>query len=288
MRRYAFLLTLLLAPLVPWTQDRIEARFGDEALRHDVMYVWSGERIKRLSPGLEGLMADVYWLRTVQYFGYQRVYDEQKSYDLLLPLIRITTTLDARLEIAYRYGATFLSEPWPIGAGKPQEGAKVLSDGISRNPGNWRLYQELGLLYFVHLGDPVRAGEILEQGSRVPGAPSWMKSLAAAAMIKGGERSTARTLWLSIYQESEPGPMRDNAALHLEIIKALDAVGVLEGRIAAFRAASARLPASLMELQRSEGGRLVLVDPTGVPFDYDPTTGTCRIAKRSALWRANY
>ena len=34
-----------------------------------MLYFTSGEQLKWLAPGFEGLLADVYWLRTVQYFG---------------------------------------------------------------------------------------------------------------------------------------------------------------------------------------------------------------------------
>jgi hypothetical protein len=69
-----------------------------------VLYLWSGEHVKRLVPGFENLAADLYWLRTVQYFGGQRLFVSDKRFELLRPLIDITTTLDPRLEIAYRYG----------------------------------------------------------------------------------------------------------------------------------------------------------------------------------------
>jgi len=36
----------------------------------------------------------------------------EKRFDLLVPLVNITIALDPRLEIAYRYGATFLAEPF--------------------------------------------------------------------------------------------------------------------------------------------------------------------------------
>ena len=39
------------------------------------------------------------------------------EYQLLYPLLDITTTLDPHFNIAYRFGAIFLSEPYPGGAG---------------------------------------------------------------------------------------------------------------------------------------------------------------------------
>jgi len=81
---------LLLAPLlisIPLLQSRIDDRLGGFRSQEEVLYLWRGEQVKRLFPGFEALAADIYWLRTVQYFGGQRVFAEGKSFDLLKPLI---------------------------------------------------------------------------------------------------------------------------------------------------------------------------------------------------------
>src|SRR4029078_6303148 len=137
------------------------------------LYLWSGEHIRRLTPGFENVMADVYWLRTVQYFGGQRAFSTQKRFDLLVPLVNITIALDPRLEIAYRYGATFLAEPWPIGAGRPQEAIALLGRGIARNPHDRRLAQALVLFYFFFMKDPAKASQVLLDTAKIPGAPSF-------------------------------------------------------------------------------------------------------------------
>jgi len=107
-RRLLVLLVLLL-PAVPWLQTQIDRRAGGFRVQEEVLYLWSGTHVKRLFPGFEALAADVYWLRTVQYFGGERLFRADKRFELLRPLVDITTTLDPRLEIAYRYGAIFLS-----------------------------------------------------------------------------------------------------------------------------------------------------------------------------------
>ncbi len=61
-------------PAVPWSQARIDERLGSFRAQEEVLYLWSGEHVRRLFPGFEGLAADIYWLRTVQYFGGERVF----------------------------------------------------------------------------------------------------------------------------------------------------------------------------------------------------------------------
>ena len=138
MRWLAFF-PLALLPLLPAVQGRIDQRLGEFRAQEEVLYVWSGEKLRRLASGFEDFLADIYWLRTVQYFGGQRRFSHEKRFELLEPLTDVTTALDPRLEIAYRYGAIFLSEAWPIGAGRPQAGVALLQRGAEANPGAWRL-----------------------------------------------------------------------------------------------------------------------------------------------------
>lgn len=279
---------LLLVPLVPWLQGRVEGRLGEWRAQDEVLYVWSGEHVRRMSAGFENLMADVYWLRTVQYFGSLRAFAPDKKFDLLLPLVDITTTLDPRMEVAYRYGATFLAEPWPVGAGRKDDAVKLLERGTQHLPNSWRLHQDLALFHVYFFGAPRRASEILLEAAERPGAPPYFRPLAAALLAQGGERAAAREMWTRIYEQAEPGPMKDNAAIRRAMLDALDAVDALNAASRAFAARAGRPGRSLEELREAGLVRGHLADPTGAPFAYDPGTGTAAIARQSILWRANY
>ena len=156
-RRCRALLPVLLAMagVIP-VQRRIDASLGGFRAQEEVLYVWSGEHIRRVSPGIENLMADVYWLRTVQYFGGVRAFSREKRFELLDPLMNITITFDPRFEIAYRYGAVFLCEPWPVGKGNPRAGVALLERGVRTLPASWRLRQDLGYFRFIFLNDADR------------------------------------------------------------------------------------------------------------------------------------
>ena len=234
------MLALVAAAAVPWVQARVDRALGDLRAQNEVLYLWKGSQVKRLVPGFEHLAADIYWLRTVQYFGGERIFATDKKFDLLYPLIEITTTLDPRMEIAYRYGAMFLAEPFPIGAGRPDLGVAVLERGRRRTiPASWRLRQELGFFHFVYRQrrDSARR-EILVEASQIPGAAFWLKNLAAELLGKGGERSIARRMWQEMFEQSE-GAIKENARVHLLTLDALDAVDA-PGRAGRGCSASAR------------------------------------------------
>src|SRR6266581_1307678 len=83
----------------------------------DALYVNSPKIVKRASLGFDGLMACIYWTRTVQYFGH-RHYLRARTYNELAPLLEITTTLDPHMIPAYQFGASFLAPAPPNGAGE--------------------------------------------------------------------------------------------------------------------------------------------------------------------------
>ena len=285
MTRGLVLALLLLLPAVPWTQAQIDRRAGEFRAQEEVLYLWSGTQVKWLFPGFEGLAADVYWLRTVQYFGGQRLFAARKRFELLRPLIDITTTLDPRLEIAYRYGALFLSEPPPTGAGRPREGVLVLERGVQNNPRAWRLRQDLGFFHYVYLHDPEGAAAVLNEAAELPGAAFWLRMLAADVLAKGGERANSRRMWQQMYDQAEPGIIKENAALRLRILDSRDLADRLTELVAEFERRTGRRPARLAELRSAGlwGGRLV--DASGTPFGYDPGKGRVFIERASPMWR---
>jgi hypothetical protein len=280
--RYLF---LALVPLIPWSQGKIDASLGRYRTQEEVLYLWSGQEVAALFPGFENLMADVYWLRTVQYFGGERAFSTEKKFTLLGPLTEITTTLDPRFEMGYRYGAIFLSETPPMGAGQPEKGLALLRKGVERNPASWRLRWELGANIYFFSNDPRRAAAVLLEASKIPGAPFWLDTVAATLLEKGGERQTARQMWRRMYEQSE-GALKSNAEYFLMKLDALDEVDVLKGLIRTFEARAGRWPRSLEELRTAGLLKGRAADPTGVPFEYDPESGSVSIGKSSSLWRS--
>lgn len=282
LRRYLF---LALLPAIPLAQGRLDSLAGGFRAQEEVLYLWSGKQVRRLFPGFEALAADIYWLRTVQYFGGQRLFDREKRFELLYPLIDITTTLDPRLEIAYRYGAIFLSEAPPVGAGRPQEGIAVLERGTRALPRVWRLKQDLGFFHFLYLHDAARAAEILDEASHIPGAPFWFRTLAADLLTRGGDRETSRRMWKQMYDQAEEGVIKGNARVRLQMLDASDQAERLTVTAQEFERRWGRQPGSLTELSALGLEPASLLDPAGVAFDYDSAKGQVSVSPKSPLWR---
>jgi tetratricopeptide (TPR) repeat protein len=242
--------------------DRIRPR----EIADDTLYISSPKMLKRASLGFEGLMACISWTRTVQYFGH-RHYLRERSYNELAPLLEITTALDPHLYPAYQFGATFLAPAPPNGAGQPDRAVKLIEYGIQHNPENWRLYYDLGFVYYTELRDYKHAGEVFARGSEVSGAHPFMKVLAAQMATHAEDFATARLLWSAAYQSTNEVNVRENALEHLRALQVDEEVTNLQNAVTRFVEANGRIPTSLWEIAAAEHLRGIPVDPDGNPYE---------------------
>ena len=118
------------------------------ATLEEVIYITSPKALKRLALGYDGLLADVYWTRAIQYFG-RHHFLQTGRYELLAPLLEITTTLDPHLIVAYEFGANFVAPAAPNGAGMPDRAIRLMEFGIQNNPQESKLYYALGFIYYM-------------------------------------------------------------------------------------------------------------------------------------------
>lgn len=168
------------------------------------LYVTSGDTIGTLALSFDAVLADVYWIRAVQHYA-----TDQKSavvsgrYELLGPLIDITTSLDPHFFTAYIFGALFLAEPFPAGPDRLDLGVALLEKGLRAEPSQWQYAQYLGFLHYWHGGDRNEAARQFERAAAIPGAPNWLKPVAASMFIEGGDRQSARLVLNALAQSEE-------------------------------------------------------------------------------------
>ena len=266
-------------------QSRIDESFGAYRSTEEILYIDNPGVLKKALMGFDSLAADLYWLRTVQYYGGKRRDVSNKDFGLLEPLLRITVTLDPDLTIAYTYGATFLSEPFPQGAAMPSKGIALIDEGIRRHPDHWRFYLDKGFLYFWYMKDPEKASEIFLEGAKLEGAPFWMKTTAARTLAEGGSRQTARNLWQILHDTAETPQQRQNAAIHLAQLDAVDQIEALRRLAASFEEHTGRYPSSWAELISAGILKSPPVDPTGAPYVLDASKRDVILSAASALGR---
>ena len=167
--------------------------------------------------------------RAIQHYGGTRIVnDSHKQYDLLYPLLDLTTSLDPNFDIAYGFGSLFLAEPFPAGPGRPDLSIALLQKALRAQPDKWRFPEDLGFIYYWWLNDYVSAADWFTRASELPGAPNWLKPLAAVTLAQGGNLATSRTLWTEVFNTADADWLRTQARFRLMQLDALDEIAALE------------------------------------------------------------
>jgi len=246
-------------------QRRIDAQLKASQVEIDELAIRSPKLIKRMSLEYAPLVGAIYWTRAVQYYGDKHRLGDRKL-DLLWPLLDIATTLDPQLIVAYRFGSTFLGEKPPAGAGQPELAVELLKQGLKENPDEWRLYYDLGFVYYVDMKDYAKASAAFEEGSKNPKAYIWMKVLAAKIAGEGESPETSYFLWQQVYNTTTDKYIKQNAADHLILMRAQLDLKQIDRLADAYEKKTGRRPTRMAELV--EAGLLegIMKDPDGYPY----------------------
>ena len=262
-------LLLLVLPLgfagVWRLQHKIDAQRESLSQESDDVLLRSRKLVKVMSLEYAPLLADIYWTRAVQYYGNKHVRG-QANLELLWPLLDITTTLDPNLLVSYRFGAMFLSQKAPTGAGRPDLAVLLIQRGIQANPEYWRLYEDLGFVYYFDLKDYKKASEAFLEGSKRPNAQIWMKVMAARIAAEGESFETSAFLWQDIYDSTSDPSIKKNAKLHLQLLKVREDCSQLDALADEYAKRYGKRPTRMSELVWAGLVRGIPGDPLGFAY----------------------
>ena len=235
----------------------------------------NGATVKRLSLGFNGLASDWYWMRSLQYVGRKIINHpenvqldsiNQLNLQLLVPLLDTATTLDPQFMEPYQYAAVILPET------DVQAAIRIITKGIDANPAAWRLYHNLGYIYWQQK-DFAAASEAYRRGATLSDAPAWMAAMRARMLDEGGSRDTAREIYRRMYDEAGDEGVKDMARRRLLQLDSFDERDALRRLLAEYKSKSGRCPKSWQELERvlrAFGARMNAsaepLDPGGTPY----------------------
>src|SRR3989338_8770874 len=260
-----------------------EREYPTPPVEEDAVYITSGSALRRLSVAYNALAADLYWIRAIQYYGGAKrrltaqppgpeappllAAVDTREYGQLYTLLDITTTLDPRFDIAYRFGAVFLGEAYPAGAGRVDLAVKLLEKGIGARPDKWEYMQDIGFVYYWYAHDYRQAAAWFEKSSEVPGAPVWLKGLAATTLAQGGDRQSSRRMWQLILDTSDVDWLRNSAQRVLLQLQALDQIDTIQSKLDAFAKVRGGPPGDWATLVRARVFPGVPVDPGRTAYE---------------------
>ena len=242
----------------------------DAAIEEDRLYV-TGAAAKRMSLSFNGLVADWYWMRSLQYVGRKIVKQEdsdiqlddlsQLNLKLLAPLLDTTTTLDPQFFAAYDYAAAVLP------AIDVDAAIAILKKGVAANPTNWQLYQRLGYIYWRQ-GNYSLAEEAYGTGARLPGAPRWMEVLRGRMRAEGGSRDTAREIYHRLADASDDQQVKEMAQKRIVQLQSFDERDAIRRVLNLYRERNGRCAPSWKAVAPLlQAARLRVDATTGAPLD---------------------
>jgi tetratricopeptide (TPR) repeat protein len=262
-----------------------------------VLYVRSGEALRRLTLDFDALASDVYWIRAIQHYGGTRLSSAgDKSYDLLYPLLDLTTSLDPNFNIAYEFGAFFLSEKPPGGPGRSDLAIRLLEKGMKARPDRFQYPYDIGFVHYRN-GNYDVAAEWFERAAATSGAKKegeradlWLIPLAASTRATGGDTRTARLMYQQLL-EADAAWLRNDARRRLKQLDAIDQIAELQHRVAEYERRFGDPPPTWMDMRQTGYLRGVPVDqeghpvdPEGFPYLLNESWGDVTINPDSPLW----
>ncbi len=245
----------------------------DSEIQQESLYL-TGKSLQRLSLSFNGLVADWYWMRALQYVGGKILnapehvqLDDLGQLDLklLAPMLDVATTLDPEFMEPYQYAAIVLP------AIDEEEAIRITKKGIAANPAQWRLHQHLGYIYWQR-GDYAAAGDAYSQGAKIPGAPPWMEAMKARMAAEGGSRDFAREIYTRMYEQAGDSKIKETARLRLLQLDSMDQRDMIRKLLTIYQTRVGRCPATWREIEPLlraarlplDGGRPI--DPAGTPY----------------------
>lgn len=258
-----------------------------------------GARLKGYALGFEGLIADWYWMQSLQYIGNKILDnpDAKISIDdlnalnprLLYPYLDNATTLDPRFIAPYSYGSFILP------AINKEQAIKISLKGIENNPDNWYLYHQLGYIYWK-TGDYKKAEEVYIKGSQISSAPGFMQFMAANMKTEGGSRETARQMYQQLLADAQDTQTKEAAEQRLSQLDSLDEQDAIRTVLPKFQTKYNRCANTWSELfpllkaVKLPNGRDFqidaannIVDPSGAPYVLDSKNCSIKLGPNSDI-----
>ncbi len=234
---------ILLLLLIVNFSYRIDLKKTHHELIGELMYFPSGLAVKALSLGFYVPLADLVWLRFIQYYGEHRMTDAR--FDLMHHILDILTTLDPYFVHAYTLGALMLTHD----ANRPDQAFALLKKGMQADYNEWRTPFIYGFINYVFLRDYKKALAYLRISASKPTATDMPKRWAAYIALKRlRDTRTALALWIDLYNNAKNPEEKKIAEIYIQEAKMELDIEYLNRKIDEFVERFGRAPFSLNEL----------------------------------------
>jgi tetratricopeptide (TPR) repeat protein len=268
---------LLGALLAGSVMPRAEALKKGTTPGHHLLYLPSGRYLKPLTFGYEGLVADLIYIWSIQYYSNYQIEDR---YDYLDQIYRrVIAELDPTFVAPYLVGSIIMS----VEAQRDDLAMKLLEEGVKRNPGVWILPFQAGYLCYSKLHDYACAKEFFREALESPDAPAPVRRFYAEMYNKMGDPRSSLKHWAEIHDTADSDYVRQVSWMHVHDLKIEVDLEDLDPLIASYREQRGESPRRIEDLVRAGLLSAVPVDPDGKRYFIDPATGKASCVSRRLL-----
>ncbi|MFY0529274.1 hypothetical protein ACN28I_40955 [Archangium gephyra] len=165
------------------------------------------ELLRMVGHGYQQLLADYFWLQVVQATG--RAFGAEEYRDIY-PYADLTTDLDPKFGAVYPFAAGAL----PTNLGREtwvntEESTRLLRKGLKTFPDDLRMRMLLAYNLSAFHQQYGEAAQVLEQASKLPGAPSYLPALATRLYAQSGSVNAGLALARSLAESAEDEETRE-------------------------------------------------------------------------------
>ncbi len=242
------LLALLTVGFSRVAQDRMEA-LREEANEEEMLYLPNQNLLNYFTAGMNSIVADLLWLRTVEY-TVTEFHNEARKFTWLEHMLSTITRLDPGFEGAYVNGGALLAA---IGA--DDAALRLLKPGVIALPGSTDIPVEVFKVYVLNRHDrpeaPVIAGHYLRMAaerSADPGQRQFFLNVVHGLQRQNGLAHEARRIWEDTLKTSQDQVMRDIAREKLIDLAIRDNMAALNPILGQYESLRGRKAASMQEL----------------------------------------
>ena len=207
---------------------------------YDLYYVGNSNYIKIISAGFESIVADVYWIKSILYFGRRSIITDypmvgkqladdgtdtpefalwkkevKQRYRYLPGLINMVVELEPNFQAPYLFGGLMIS----MKAGEVDKSIALLNKAKRSIPENWQVPYLLGFNYYFYKDESNKALGYFMDAAKVPGCPQGVTNLSVAILQKEGKIDVAREFLGNLKNKSrDEGTIQELDRL-LEVLK---------------------------------------------------------------------
>ena len=200
--------------LVVFLHVALDNRIKADPRMEEIVVVPDPSAVRLCSLGYDRFLADMYWLRFVQYAGDVDVVVADK-WSHAYSFVDLITRLDPHFQQPYWFGC------WAIGSWqkRPDLADQIIRRGIKENPTDWYMPFIAGVNQYLFAKDYKKAADYYKVSSSLPGAPPYLARHAVILASNIPEYEKRVRILLHLYSTAKEENLKQSA--YKELISVL-------------------------------------------------------------------